>query len=176
MLKDYIVEGVDLKNTLNIPDFSIGINGDGKFTGRQIQTLSGATYDAMYIPYQINAINYCKIDRVDINAISSPFSGCLMVAWQMGGNTFVGHVAREEATHTPSFETWELTKGSFERYVEFDPWRLLFNPQGTKTCYGMIVFSNGMKTVKGYGISTTTDKLGISRVVNQIQDINLPWC
>lgn len=87
MLIDNIAIGVDLRS-LGVPDFSSGIDGHGMFTGNQIKQLR----EAMYIPYQINAINYCKIDQVNINAISSPFSGCLMVAWQMGGNTFVGHV------------------------------------------------------------------------------------
>ena len=76
MLIDHIAKGVDLRS-LNVPDFTAGKDGKGMFTGTQIKRLN----EAMYIPYQINAINYCEIDDVETNAISSPFSGCLMVAW-----------------------------------------------------------------------------------------------
>lgn len=142
------------------------------FTSNQITPFR----ETMYIPYQINAINYCKIDRVDINAISAPFSGCLMVAWQVGGKTFVGHVAKDNQTKvSQSFETWEKTKVSFERYVEFDPWRLLVKPQNTKTCFGMIVFNYDMEDVTGYSLNTETDILGVSRIVNQIKGVNLRW-
>lgn len=167
-----ITIGVDLCS-LKVPDFSVGKDGKGMFTGTQIKILD----NAMYIPYQINAINYCKIDDVGTNAISSPFSGCLMVAWQMGKKIYVGHVARENP-HEPSqiFLTWENTKSDFVRFVEFDPWRLLVNPVNTRTCFGLIAFSNAMNTVTAYSINTETDmKTGIGRIVNQIQKLDLKW-
>lgn len=172
MLIDHIAKGVDLRS-LNVPDFTAGKDGKGMFTGTQIKRLN----EAMYIPYQINAINYCEIDDVETNAISSPFSGCLMVAWQMGKKIYVGHVAREDPDKpSESYITWEKTKGEFVRYVEFDPWRLLVNPVNTKTCFGLIAFSNAMNTVTAYSINTETDmKTGIDRTVNQIKKVNLRW-
>ena len=71
---------------------------DQEYPGDEVDDFRSAdighsmTYGFTYIPYYPNNINCAVLDGRMRDAISSRFTGCLMVAWEENGQIKAGHV------------------------------------------------------------------------------------
>ena len=175
MFIDQIRIGDNLKLKYGMPNESIWQDGNGQYTDDDIVT--NDEYGFIYIPYRLDAINNAKLDRVARNMVSSPFSGCLLVAWQTWEGVYVGHVSKDEVRKekTPSFIKWNQDKEDFLRYAEFRPSDYIDDTKPLNACYGLLAFSNVCNTVTGYCIGTEAGKIAGDTIVNQIHRVDLEW-
>ena len=75
------------------------------------------TYCFTYIPYYPNNINYAVLDARMRDAISSRFTGCLMVAWEEGKAAIAAMAPIAGCEwRMPSMKDWEMIV--FGNYVE----------------------------------------------------------
>ena len=79
------------------------------------------TYCYTYIPYYPNNINYAVLDARMRDAISSRFTGCLMVAWEENGQIKAGHVHKGPAHDCGSLWAGKRDNPSTVRSFSFKP-------------------------------------------------------
>lgn len=122
------------------------------------------TYCYTYVPYCHNNINFAQLNAQHPDAVSSRFTGCLMVAYEKkSGGIFAGHVQTEkDRAPYDCRDLWEAELPNFSRFFAFRP-SIILNPSPTDVqplnCYGFLVFENNFNTLTAFAVSTDANNI-----------------
>lgn len=122
------------------------------------------TYCYTYVPYCHNNINFAQLNAQYPDAVSSRFTGCLMVAYEKkSGGIFAGHVQTEkDRAPYDCRDLWEAELPNFSRFFAFRP-SIILNPSPTDVqplnCYGFLVFENNFNTLTAFAVSTDANNI-----------------
>lgn len=120
------------------------------------------TYCYTYIPYYPNNINYAVLDGRMRDAISSRFTGCLMVAWEENGQIKAGHVHKGPAHDCGSIWAGKRDNPSTVRSFSFKPSDVhIANSDGllVPNCYGFITFNDTFDILAAYSVVTDCNNI-----------------
>lgn len=157
---DYIIEGQPMPGYIN--DFEAPCGAVHSWQCLRFQYVT--PYGYTYIPYCHNNINYAKLNAQHPDAVSSRFSGCLMVAYEKkSGGIFAGHVQTEkDRAPYDCRDLWEAELPNFSRFFAFRP-SIILNPSPTDVqplnCYGFLVFENDFNTLTAFAVSTDANNI-----------------
>lgn len=121
-------------------------------------------YGYTYIPYCHNNINYAQLDAVHHDAVSSRFSGCLMVAYEKKtGGIFAGHVQTEKDRQDYDCrDLWEEALPTYSRFFAFRA-SIILGPSPADVlalnCYGIIVFEDDFNKLTAFAVSTDANNI-----------------
>jgi hypothetical protein len=127
-----------------------------------------ASYGYMYVPYYHNNINYGQFIGTYREAVSSRFSGCLMVAWQDADGIFAGHVQTEKDRQPHDCrDLWEKKERVSQRSFSFKPSSILATSSADiqpLNCFGFIEFDAGFNNIAAFSVATDVNNIVTQRV------------
>ena len=111
-----------------------------------------------FVPYYSNNFNYGEVTRNCRDAISSRFTGCLMVAWEENWKIFAGHVqtVKDRKPHDCR-DLWEAKEVAATRSFSFVPSNVQPTPadgQHVPNCYGFIIFDETFSILAAFSVVT----------------------